>query len=404
MGRVKKIQFNLKKHIREHPAQSFVEFALALPILLLLMFGIIEFGRLMQAWLALENGARFAVRYAVTGQYDISYCKAAGDALGYAEQDYDPKGVGDGYDCEVPEEYPEEHPHEGQPIEDSEMKTIELQDWARLPSIRDNALGGASGIAWDAEESISGDYLQYMTDGFDETVQGSLRQDNRGNPAEPGYFNITTCSNQRVNLETETENREDIYMLNSNGFWYDDVHVDENLFPWYCQLADTTNTGDVLRYVDDAGGPGDRVRVILTYRHTLITPFISNWWPTLRLTTQREGLVEKFRTSRVTGLQGGIAIASTLTYTPSLTFTPSETLVPSLTPSYTETQTYTPSNTPTITPTMKLCGTPEGILRQVWYNLDRSYGNDLQMLLIDHRYPFYPDGEDISTSFTGPII
>jgi len=54
-------------------AQSLVEFALALPVLLMLVFGIIEFGRMMQAWLAMENGARFAVRYAITGSYNPTY-------------------------------------------------------------------------------------------------------------------------------------------------------------------------------------------------------------------------------------------------------------------------------------------------------------------------------------------
>ncbi len=61
--------------------QSMVEFALALPILLLLIFGIIEFGRMLQAWLALENGARFAVRFAVTGSYDPQYCQEAANSL-----------------------------------------------------------------------------------------------------------------------------------------------------------------------------------------------------------------------------------------------------------------------------------------------------------------------------------
>ena len=64
---VRKIYRRLATHIRSHPGQGMVEFALALPILLMMVFGIIEFGRLLQAWLALENGARFAVRYAVTG-------------------------------------------------------------------------------------------------------------------------------------------------------------------------------------------------------------------------------------------------------------------------------------------------------------------------------------------------
>ena len=57
-------------------AQSMVEFALVLPILLALIFGIIEFGRLFQAWLSIQNSARFAVRYAVTGNYDVSYCNS----------------------------------------------------------------------------------------------------------------------------------------------------------------------------------------------------------------------------------------------------------------------------------------------------------------------------------------
>jgi hypothetical protein len=46
------------------------EFALILPVMLLVLFVIIELARLLFAWMAVENGARFAIRYAVTGQYD----------------------------------------------------------------------------------------------------------------------------------------------------------------------------------------------------------------------------------------------------------------------------------------------------------------------------------------------
>ncbi len=38
-------------------AQAMVEFALALPFLLLVIFGILEFGRLMYAWIIVENSA-----------------------------------------------------------------------------------------------------------------------------------------------------------------------------------------------------------------------------------------------------------------------------------------------------------------------------------------------------------
>ena len=57
-------------------SQGLVEFALILPVLLLVIFVVIELARLLHAWLAIENGARFGVRYAVTGEYDAAYCLA----------------------------------------------------------------------------------------------------------------------------------------------------------------------------------------------------------------------------------------------------------------------------------------------------------------------------------------
>jgi Flp pilus assembly protein TadG len=54
---------------RRRKGQSLAEFAITLPILLILTFGVIEFGRIFQAWVTLQNSARAAVRYASTGQY-----------------------------------------------------------------------------------------------------------------------------------------------------------------------------------------------------------------------------------------------------------------------------------------------------------------------------------------------
>jgi len=56
------------------PGQGLVEFALALPILLLLIFGLIEFALIFTAWMIVENSARTAARYAVTGRFDTAYC------------------------------------------------------------------------------------------------------------------------------------------------------------------------------------------------------------------------------------------------------------------------------------------------------------------------------------------
>ncbi len=60
---------------RKSRAQGMVEFALILPVLLLTIFVIVELARVLHAWMAIENGARFGVRYAVTGEFDeVSYC------------------------------------------------------------------------------------------------------------------------------------------------------------------------------------------------------------------------------------------------------------------------------------------------------------------------------------------
>jgi hypothetical protein len=60
-------------------SQGLVEFALILPVLLLTIFVIVELARVLHAWLAIENGARFGVRYAVTQEYDLAYCSAVVD-------------------------------------------------------------------------------------------------------------------------------------------------------------------------------------------------------------------------------------------------------------------------------------------------------------------------------------
>ena len=57
-----------------------LEFALALPIILTLILGLIEFGFLLQAWLTVQNSAQAGTRYAVTGQ-------------GYADPTVDPWDV-----------------------------------------------------------------------------------------------------------------------------------------------------------------------------------------------------------------------------------------------------------------------------------------------------------------------
>jgi Flp pilus assembly protein TadG len=63
-----------KLQISSRRGQGMVEFALILPIVLTAFFTIIELARLYHAWVAVENGARFGVRYAITGEFDESRC------------------------------------------------------------------------------------------------------------------------------------------------------------------------------------------------------------------------------------------------------------------------------------------------------------------------------------------
>ena len=149
--------------------QGLVEFALVLPVLLGLIFAIIEISRLLYAWLAVENSARFAVRYAVTGTFDKKYCAdatafylthtisgtvAITDALGVTNavltptmltftNPYDTQAVAAdaSQDCNIP-----------MGVADYSVKTSLLQDYARLLSIRDVARYSAPAISYNFDE------------------------------------------------------------------------------------------------------------------------------------------------------------------------------------------------------------------------------------------------------------
>jgi hypothetical protein len=133
--------------------QAMTEFMLALPIMLLLIFGVIEIARLVQAWLAVENAARFGARYAVTGDFNPSYCEEANLAQGWAPSTYDGYN-GDPIDCVVP--------RAADPA-NYIQRTSTLVDWARLPSIRDAARSGAAGALVDeAAASAEAGFLEIV--------------------------------------------------------------------------------------------------------------------------------------------------------------------------------------------------------------------------------------------------
>jgi len=274
-----------------------IEFVLALPILLFVIFGIIEFARLTFAWMSVQNAARFGIRYAVTGEFNEVYCVAAGNNLGAAHINADVFG-GDPQDCIVPDAYPGV---------DSNDKERDLIDLARLFSIQDAATGGGSGL-W-LEPGVSGDYEQYLSSNNPIFI---------GQTASEGYFHTTICSNR------------------GNQFAVD---YNNHAIP-LC----VDNLNAIL--MDDAGGPGDRVKIHIEHEHPFFLPLLSNIWPSVSINAERDGIVEKFRTSRVIGVSGPILSAPTWTQTPTITDTPTITLTPTETPTTTPSITPSPTNTP----------------------------------------------------------
>ncbi|NIM93698.1 MAG: hypothetical protein GTO18_08305 [Anaerolineales bacterium] len=203
-----------------------MEFALILPILLLTLFTLIELARILHAWMVVENGARFGIRYAVTGEYNPTNC--AGGMVG----------------------------------KECALKTDE--SGARVDSIHDAAWAGSESIVRVHEGEVG--------------------------PADSYYYRVIVCDPE--------------------------------------ELVKPSSTFDTHQCTpEDPGDPGDRVIVVIEFNHPLILPGLNSIWPTLRLQSQREAVVETFR-----------MIESGATLEPQ----PSSTPIPSRTPPPTATNTPTP--------------------------------------------------------------
>jgi Flp pilus assembly protein TadG len=71
---------NIKSRIRRDDGQAFVEFAIVLPMLVLLVFGITQFGMAFRNYLAITDAARVAARAAAVKRTS-SPCTAARTAI-----------------------------------------------------------------------------------------------------------------------------------------------------------------------------------------------------------------------------------------------------------------------------------------------------------------------------------
>jgi len=57
--------------IKNQKGQSLVEFAIILPIILILLMGIVEFGMMLNSYLTIQNVAREGARFGIVGGTDV---------------------------------------------------------------------------------------------------------------------------------------------------------------------------------------------------------------------------------------------------------------------------------------------------------------------------------------------
>lgn len=70
----------MMKFRREQRGQALVEMALVIPLFFMLLFGVIEMGRIGYAYISVSNAARVGTRLATTGGTDLEIRNAVLDA------------------------------------------------------------------------------------------------------------------------------------------------------------------------------------------------------------------------------------------------------------------------------------------------------------------------------------
>lgn len=366
--------------------QTLAEFAISLPLLLILVFGVIEFGRLFQSWVTLQNSARTAARYAVTGAYDESKynmdvlipCTTDAANLQIATRDvpiYDPSG-GDSYNqvqiFQVPPGGDTENSEHlfatwyGVPDCYPDDDTLQMRrNMLRLASIYDEARRGASGLLLDRSLTGTGSKADFQNFLYS-TWNNPSRQ-----LASRDWFNVVVCSgtNRIFGIDT-TEvvgNPDDIRSLNPATQAQATLrfHTDVDGSGWSpmsdgassqvpaCLLKERPleDTGLPDNYNvpwQDPGGAGERITIMVTYNHPLITPLgIADF---IQIRAIRAAVNESFRVTnaeRVLGPPPGgrpsfeSPTPEPDTPTPTYTFTPPPTATPTATT--TATATFTPA-------------------------------------------------------------
>ncbi len=376
--------------------QTLVEFALTLPILLMLIWSIIEFGRIFQAWLTIQNAARAAARYGVTGRYDQLLFNdidnpwtphIPNDTLApWADGTGGTGASGDGVPCLVGDRrgnfnsggtalngdrfHFDQFTGPNPQMDDESFfasryngidcdPTLDEHRWLRkdvlrLVSMTNAARVAAGGLALAPWYRIPGTGINTEPDG-----DASLRA---------GWFHVFVCSSRpplsdsgtssnRLRYRNErshvtTASNKSVYNYGAEGIRL--CTIEEVVDRDGTDMNALNNYGsnlDLRQGVNqfDPGGPGDFVEVVVYFNHPLITPLPLREEGYIRLEARRTMINEVFRSARVLELppSGG----------PTFTPVPTEAGGATATPSRTATRTPTGTFTPTATPSMTLTPT-----------------------------------------------
>ncbi|MBO9309942.1 MAG: pilus assembly protein, partial [Chloroflexi bacterium] len=382
--------------------QTLVEFGLTLPILLMLIWGIIEFGRIFQAWLTLQNAARAAARYGVTGRYDqvlfnnidnpwtphlpsnvpapwadgTGGTGASGDGVPCVLNDrrgpFNPSGTvlnGDRFHFDRFTGPASPEMREDESFFASRYNGIDCdptrdehrwlrQDVLRLVSMTNAARVAAGGLALAPWYRIPGTGINTEPGGdasdragwfhvfvcSSRPALGDPRQPSTNQRARPRYRNDRSHVTTAANKAAYGYRAEGIRLCTvEEVIEYDGVDMNA--------LNDYGGNLEARQGINqfDPGGPGDFVEVVVYFNHPLITPLPLREEGYIRLEARRTMINEVFRSARVLELPP----SSGPTFTPQPTSPSEGTATPSQTPSRTHTSTRTPTATPsmTLTPT-----------------------------------------------------
>jgi hypothetical protein len=410
--------------------QTLAEFALTLPILLLLIFGIIEFGRIFQAWVTLQNSARAAARYATTGQYDetryplqlnyfppqpasggspavpagdpnsvvpcvgnddISRSVYPSDQRGTRITNFTPNGPGtetfDIYTGGIESIFATWNGGQDCDPLDPEHQNLR-KDMVRILSIIDEARRGAVGLGLGPNpipEPVRGDtgtnpelvpwYHVWYRPLPGASVFPPQYTQLRGSD-RPGWFDVMICSS-RIKLKAghEPDQRNPLArrFLSLPPDAGTDSRMPVCLLQEYPPLGSQTAaegwTNNFNRPWLDAGGPGDTVNIVVTFNHPLVTPL--GIAPFLPLQARRTAVNESFRAPRAAPISGSLPDREITFRTPTPTDTPA---VPGATntPTNTHTATNTPLPTSTASSTPTNTATPPPVFDCSFVSLDSS--------------------------------